>query len=77
MPPFHFLKVNMVEGLQTLYMLLLFIITYYLYINESNKIIFSNSLSWEPLYVFVYDMQNKTKAKQKENIPILKRSKIS
>ena len=45
MPPFHFFKVNMVEGLQTLYMLLLFIITYYLYINESNKIIFSNSLS--------------------------------
>ena len=51
----------MLKRLQTLCALLLLIVlllfTSYLYINESNKTIFSNTLNWKSLYVFVYDTQ--------------------
>ena len=52
MPRFAFLELNMVKKLQTLRVLLLFIITCYLYINESNKTIFSHTLIWKSLFVF-------------------------
>ena len=54
-PLFPFLKVNMLKRLQTLYVLLLF--TSYLYKNESDKTIFTNTLNWKSLYVFVYETQ--------------------
>ena len=50
---FVFFKVNVIKTLQTLYLVLLFIITSYLHIIQSVKTLFSNILSWKPLYVFV------------------------
>ena len=52
-PLFVFFKVNVIKTLQTLYLVLLFIITSYLHIIQSVKTLFSNILSWKPLYVFV------------------------